>query len=50
LLLPKLAIYASPDNLESMKNNLHQTKDEEKPSSIHALQVLLILSYLLIQK
>lgn len=45
LLLPKLAIYASPDNLERMKNNLYQTKDEEKPSSIHALQVLNILSY-----
>ncbi|XP_060864818.1 large ribosomal subunit protein bL9m [Metopolophium dirhodum] len=38
LLLPKFAIYASPDNLERMKNNLYQTKDEEKPSSIHALQ------------
>nr|BAH71425.1 ACYPI000891 [Acyrthosiphon pisum] len=38
LILPKLAIYASPDNLEHMKNNLYQTKDEEKPSSIHALQ------------
>lgn len=45
LLLPKLAIYASPDNLERMKNNLYQAKDEEKPSSIHALQVLLMLSY-----
>lgn len=39
LLLPKLAVYASPENLELMKNNLYQSKDEEKPSSINALQV-----------
>jgi len=50
LLLPKLAIYASPDNLERMKNNLYQTKEEDKPSSIHALQVLLILSYFIALK
>lgn len=39
LLLPKLAIYASPENLELMKNDLYQDKNEEKPSSINALQV-----------
>lgn len=39
LILPKLAVYASPENLESMKNNLYQPKDTEKPSSIYALQV-----------
>jgi len=40
LLLPKLAVYASPENLEYMKNNLYQPKDTEKPSSINALQVI----------
>lgn len=43
LLLPKLAVYASPDNLELMKNSLYKSKDGNQPSSIHALQVLLIL-------
>lgn len=39
LLLPKLAVYASPENLELMKNNLYQTNNEEKHSSIEALLV-----------
>lgn len=39
LILPKLAVYASPENLEKMKNELYQTENEEKPSSITALQV-----------
>lgn len=39
LLLPKLAVYASPENLELMKNNLYQTKSDEKPSSVEALLV-----------
>lgn len=39
LLLPKFAVYASPENLELMKNDLYLTKDEEKPSSIYSQQV-----------
>lgn len=39
LLLPKLAVYASPENFELMKNYLYQIKDEEKPSSVEALLV-----------
>lgn len=39
LILPKLAVYASPENLEKMKNELYEDKNEDKPSSITALQV-----------
>lgn len=40
LLLPKLAVYASPENVENFKNVYKQTNDKEIPSSITALQVL----------
>jgi len=40
LLLPKLAVYASPENIENMKNNLYQVKQTETPSSINALLVI----------
>ncbi|XP_050436326.1 39S ribosomal protein L9, mitochondrial [Adelges cooleyi] len=40
LLLPKLAVYASPENVENMKNEMYVTKDEEKPSSIFALKTM----------
>lgn len=40
LLLPKLAVYASPENIESMKNVYNQSIEKEIPSSISALQVL----------
>jgi len=40
LLIPKLAVYASPENLENMKNNLYKPKDLETPSSINALQTV----------
>lgn len=40
LLLPQLAVYASPENLEAMKNNLYQSIDDDKPSSINAPRVI----------
>lgn len=42
LLLPKLAVYASPENLENMKNNLYKVNDGDKPSSVNALQVFTV--------
>jgi large subunit ribosomal protein L9 len=40
LILPKLAVYASPEMVESMKNDNTQKINKETPSSITALQVL----------
>ncbi|XP_050535456.1 39S ribosomal protein L9, mitochondrial [Daktulosphaira vitifoliae] len=40
LLLPQLAVYASPENIENMKNNLYVARDEEKPSSIYSLKTM----------
>lgn len=48
LLLPKLAIYASPENLESMKNNLHKIDNSDKPSSIYVLQTVKYLKKMVV--